>query len=560
MTLGSNDRAALVRVFRADQKVFEVPLERSRYVIGRNQDAEICLDDPTVSRPHAELVCGPFGRWWIHDLGSTNGTKIAGTPITGKMLHHRDQVKVGDFVLEFRHAPRDSSLRPQSKLLEDSSSTTSSVGEETIQIAMVAPSSTSAQILPIHLATVTAVGRRMLTTENADERLAHLLDCLVGEGMPADSAVALRVGKDASSSVLAGPFHRFGPSEQGPYLSHAVLRAVLETHETVVATNLDEMHNDVEVSLPASVRPVALVASPLAISRDYLDVLYVEFPWRYATRQWQSMVDLLADNYRQARMVWQMRHDLLASARIEHDLEMANDLQKRLLPDCSKVHSLDVAVGYQPSQWVGGDYVDVLQLEDGRVLLVIADVCGKGLSAALVSSSVHTMVHAHADTHGDIHRLVRRLNGYLCAHLPDASFVTLTAVAIDPRTGTLDVLNAGHPAPILVSHTGELTWLQSERNVAVGMVEDATFEVQRTRFSPGDTLLLYTDGAFEGFDDEGEWTPDEIAQLVQSYVTSNSNVVSADLERHLTRTLDDRRGAHFQADDTTFLVARLPWR
>jgi len=540
----------LIRVFKGDEHVIELPLERTRYVVGRNTDAEICLDDPTVSRPHAELVCGPFGRWWIHDLGSTNGTKIDGQHITERLLHHRDRVKVGDFFLEFRHAPRDRPLVPRAE------HSTPSLGEDTIQLSAVAPMSERAQILPSHLTTITEVGRKMLTTEDVATRLAHLLEAFVGDGLPGDSAIALRMARDGTTSTIGGPFHRFGPSEQGPYRSTTVLAALWDTRSTVVATNLDELSNDVELSLPAAVRPVAIIASPLSMSGDTMDILYVELPWRYATAQWQSMVELIADHYRQARMVWQMRADLMTSARIEHDLELANEMQSRLLPDPSQVRELDVAVGYEPSHWVGGDYVDALQLPDGRVLLVIADVCGKGLSAALVSSSVHTMVHAYVERNVDLRQLVNRLNDYLCTHLPDASFVTMIASIADPRTGALECLNAGHPAGAIIDPEGRIRWLQAERNVAVGMMEDAEFELERTSFAPGDTLLVFTDGAFEGFDDDQNWTSEQVAQVLAEHIVRTPKATAQALTDQLTATLAERRGAHFRADDTTLLVVR----
>ncbi len=544
------DRPALIRVFKGDEHVTELPLDRSRFVVGRNTDAEICLDDPTVSRPHAELVVGPFGRWWIHDLGSTNGTKIDGKHITERLLHHRDRVKVGDFFLEFRHAPRDRPLVPRAD------ESTPSLGEDTIQLSAVAPMSERAQILPTHLVAVTEVGRKMLTTEDVATRLAHLLEALVGDGLPADAAMALRMSRDGNTSTIGGPFHRFGPSEHGPYRSTTVLSALWETRSTVVATNLDELSNDVELSLPAAIRPMAIIASPLSISNDNMDVLYVELPWRYATAQWQSMVELIADHYRQARMVWQMRADLMTSARIEHDLELANEMQSRLLPDCSRVRDLDVAVGYEPSHWVGGDYVDAVQLPDGRVLFLIADVCGKGLSAALVSSSVHTMVHAHVERDVNLTHLVSRLNDYLCTHLPDASFVTLIAAIADPRTGALTCLNAGHPAGAIIDADGNIRWLQGETNVAVGMIEEAQFEVQQTTFAPGDTLLVFTDGAFEGFEDTDNWTTENVAKVMAGYISRHPRATAQELTEHLTQTLTKRRGAHFRADDTTVLVVR----
>lgn len=551
----SSEPKASVRICKVEANdelrlVQELPLTKTRYVIGRNRQAEIYLDDSTISRVHAELVCGPFGRWWIHDLGSTNGLELGGEVISQRLLRHRDVIHVGAFTLEFRQITGDS-LRPK----RPSQPTLSS---ETLRIAIPAPPSARDRITPAHLAKVTATSRAMLTADSGERRLEILLQCFIGEDFPGDAAVALRIDGQGRADVLSGPLHRFGPDGDGPYTSAAVIQALWEKRQPLIATNLHELReHDVELSLPATVRPMAVIAAPLSGGSTHIDVLYVEFEWRYATEQWRAMVDLLADNYRQATMVGQMKQDLLTSARIEHDLEMAMKLQSRLLPDCSDVHGLDVAVGYEPSHWVGGDYVDALHFADGRILMVIADVCGKGLSAALVSSSVHTMIHAHKSGRGDLLQLVSHLNEYLCDHLPDDSFVTLLAIALDPTTGAMECLNAGHPAAVVVSPTGQLRWLQAEQNVAVGMLHEATYDVQHTTLARDEVLLLYTDGAFERFGPGGKsFDPAQLAGALAAQLAKDASAPAAALERHLSKRLATRRGRVLRSDDTTFLIAR----
>ncbi len=540
-------RPPLVRISKAGVQLSEHLLTETRYVIGRNSDADIWLDDGTVSRPHAELIRGPFGRWWVQDLRSTNGTKVSGRLIDRVMLHHRDLVGVGDFIVEFRH------VRPD-PLMGAAADSQPSFGEDTVQLSSVAPSSKRAGIEPVHLSTLTTVGSNMLATADGQRRLDMLCESFV-EALPGDGSMALRLHGDGSSTIISGPFYRHG-SGPAPYCSKTLIHALLSTKEAIVATNISNMPASTELSLAEAIRPLTIIACPVAEGDGHMDVLWVEFPWTYATLQWRAVVQLAADSYAQARMVAQMRDDLRTAARVEHDLEMARDVQSRLLPDCTRIEELDVAVGYEPSHWVGGDYVDALYLSDGRVLLIIADVCGKGLSAALVSSSLHTMIRAVTELEKDVRTLVSRVNSYLCAHLPASSFVTMLAIAIDPRTGALECLNAGHPPAVIVSQSGEQRWLQTERNVAVGMLTDADYEVERTHLDPTDTLLMYTDGAFERFGSQApSIDPLELGATFANIIAARPRATAGELCRQLSAALAAHGGGQLQSDDTTFVVA-----
>jgi serine phosphatase RsbU (regulator of sigma subunit) len=243
--------------------------------------------------------------------------------------------------------------------------------------------------------------------------------------------------------------------------------------------------------------------------------------------------------------------------RVEHDLETAKDIQRRLLPRPGKVTELDIAVVYQPSHWVSGDYVDALHLADGRALLVIADVCGKGLSAALVSSSLHTMIHACCADESDLQALVTRLNGYLCSHLPDSSFVTLVAVAIDSRSGAIECLNAGHPPAVVIGAQAGPRWLQTERNVALGMMPDASYAVQSTVLEPNELLLMYTDGAFEEFHKQSpSFDPAVLAEHVAKTFRADAHASAGKICDELAKLVALRAGGLLRTDDTTMLVAR----
>ena len=171
----------------------------------------------------------------------------------------------------------------------------------------------------------------------------------------------------------------------------------------------------------------------------------------------------------------------------------ARQIQMRLVPREPRVPGLDVAIGFEPCRWVGGDYVDVVPASDGRTLLTVADAAGKGLQAALVASSVHSLVHAGMRAGLGLADLMGSLNDHLMEYLPEESFVTMAAVLLDPATGNCEVVNAGHPAPLVLEPEGRMRWLMEAKNMPLG-IASATFELQRERLAPGQMLAMFTDG------------------------------------------------------------------
>src|SRR5258708_1557660 len=181
---------------------------------------------------------------------------------------------------------------------------------------------------------------------------------------------------------------------------------------------------------------------------------------------------------------------------MERELARAKEIQMRLLPTDPHFEGLDVAIGFTPCRAVGGDYVDAVSMSDGRTLLAIADVCGKGLPAALVASSLHTMVHAGVLGRLGLHQLMTNLNSYLCKTLPEESFVTMVAVALDARTGAMEIVSAGHPPPLLICPDDQARDMPSGQNLPLGL-EQGDLIVSERHLDPGHLLALYTDGLSE---------------------------------------------------------------
>jgi serine phosphatase RsbU (regulator of sigma subunit) len=264
---------------------------------------------------------------------------------------------------------------------------------------------------------------------------------------------------------------------------------------------------------------------------------------------------LVAEAYQQAEMVWDMRHQVRQNAFVERELEMAHEIQSGLVPRQFAAPGLELAFGFEPCRWVGGDYVDALVLPDGRVLLAIADVCGKGMQAALVASSVHTLVRASRDLCGDLPQLMKRLNEYLLGHLPEHSFVTMLCILLNCQTGEIELVSAGHPPAIIVRSGICAEALSQTDNVGLGIVPEE-FVVLSSQLDEGDVLLMYTDGMTEMVNDKGEmFGTERLATEFQRIIDVNPYASVDSMKERLMGLCNAYRGSGMANDDRTFLVA-----
>jgi sigma-B regulation protein RsbU (phosphoserine phosphatase) len=189
------------------------------------------------------------------------------------------------------------------------------------------------------------------------------------------------------------------------------------------------------------------------------------------------------------------------------DLKDAFEIQSSLLPrTIPQIAGVEISCAWQPARTVSGDYFDVLVLSDTRIAFCLADVSGKGMSAALITANLQATLRAFAPDEPSPARLCQRLNQALCASLPTGRFVTLVYGILDRRRMTLTYELAGHNPPILLRgplNNQEVILLQGTGPV-LGILPIATFSDQTIHLQPGDRLLLSTDGVTEAFSPEGE--------------------------------------------------------
>jgi serine phosphatase RsbU (regulator of sigma subunit) len=194
-----------------------------------------------------------------------------------------------------------------------------------------------------------------------------------------------------------------------------------------------------------------------------------------------------------------------AQNHINSELEVARKLQIEILPACfPNVSGCEGAAHMLPATTMGGDFYDFIELPDGKVGLVMADVSGKGVPAAFFMAVARTNLRLIAYDSSGPAECLRRTNDLLCVQNPMYLFVTIFYCIFDPVTGILTYANGGHNPPVIRRADGSVEMLASMGDTALGVIDDLTFQEQIDQFSPGDSLILYTDGVTEAFNSEWE--------------------------------------------------------
>jgi len=242
---------------------------------------------------------------------------------------------------------------------------------------------------------------------------------------------------------------------------------------------------------------------------------------------------------------------------LKNDLEIARDIQLAMLPHgLHRTESVETAGISRPANTVGGDFFDVIPLADGRLVVALGDVAGKGSPAALLMAllvaMLRTLVETADELPRDVSALASRLNQQVARHAPGNRFITLFVAFFDPSTSSLEYVNAGHTPPILFRADGSHDRLLTG-GVALGLFEGSTFTADRTSVGADDLLAMYSDGISEAespagvpFDEEG---------LVRT-IRAGSRADLQGLVSAVVEAVGTHHGDARFADDLTLLLLR----
>jgi phosphoserine phosphatase RsbU/P len=251
--------------------------------------------------------------------------------------------------------------------------------------------------------------------------------------------------------------------------------------------------------------------------------------------------------------------ELADKVTMKRDLEIAREIQTWLIPSSPpEVSGGDIAFASRPQNSVAGDYYDafyptVSASEPGKLMLVIADVAGKSIPAALLMATLQASLRTIAEEGASLADLIVRLNRYACAHsLGGLRFTTIVVVEYDPASRRLAYVNAGHNAPILRRANGLIEALEAG-GVPLGIESSAVYETSALDLQSGDSLIFFTDGVVEALDESGQ----ELGNARwQAAIHSLPKTTAQESLQYLMNLVDVFVGATRQSDDITCMIFR----
>ena len=534
-------------------------VEGARAVVGRSPECDVVLDEAAVSRHHA-VITRDAGDFFIEDLGSRNGTFVNGQRIANRApLREGDRVLICDLTFEFRSREPVSSLAgPQigdSTLArwqedEDDESGLSGVmatfdlsGSQSVNWQLSAKPE-------VKLAALVEISTNLGKTLSVKEILPKILDSLFKIFVQADRGfVVMRPEPDAPLVPVAVKTRR--PSdEEEVRISRTIVQQAMDGRKAILSADAtrDERFNMAESISDFHIR--SLICAPLLDSNEQpLGVIQVDTS-NQRSRFNDEDLEVLAGVASQAAIAIDnaKMHEIAVTQRaLQRDLELAHRVQRALLPDgpptVTGYHFFDY---YRAANQVGGDYYDYSPLADGRFGVVVADVAGKGVSAALLMARLSSEVRFWLASERDPAKAVDRMNGAFARNDWQDRFVTGVLAVVDPQSNSMTIVNAGHMPPLLRHSGGTVEAVgEHETGLPIGVVEDFEYESYTRSLEPGDFVTLFTDGISEAMNPQRELYG--LKRLHDQIGDQAVNV--ADLGERILEDVRQFVGGHPQSDD-----------
>jgi phosphoserine phosphatase RsbU/P len=546
---------AVLEVISPDGQSRYARITQTPFLIGRGSETgnHLQLSDRRISRNCAAIVM-EANRFYVEDRGQRRGLFVNNEKIDSRELQDGDTITFGlddsyEIVFRSSNSSGDESVPHLLTRMEHITSSESATGGLRKLNQLLEATALLHSQLPLDEVLALMLDQSVSLTD-ADRALL----------LEADPTGALKVKLARRSGALRLPPESLTPSQ-------TAIQLALKQQSPVITEDLAQADMDLQAAQSiVAQRLRAVVVIPLyAITRantqesmanikrgDLLGVLYMDSrrPAAFSKLDRQILDALAAeaagilDN---ARLVERERE----RQRLEQEINIARDIQQALLPRNfpNDPHFAVTGVNF-PCLSVGGDYFDVFPLGGGRTAFLIADVSGKGLGAALLTTMLQGALSGM--TLGtDPARVFNHVNRFLCDHAEVGRYATMFFAILDEE-GHLDFINAGHPSPLLLRR-GVPEEAFTEGSCPVGLVPEAEYTAVSLKLEPGDTLILFSDGVTEAMDPD-----DQLFGMprLKKTLTGVPECPLDQIQKCVLEAVENfARGAH-QADDLTLLIVR----
>jgi phosphoserine phosphatase RsbU/P len=512
----------LLYVEGAEQR--NIVLERLPFAIGRKTGKDLVIPDSRVSRDHAQII-RENGVYYIVDQNSRHGTFVNGIRRERHKLEANDRIDFG---------ARDAAY----VVFSPDKPHTSSAAEFLSQISMMPVSSGSSDLEKLRLFLEAA--RKLNTTGVLSDVLMSLLDSTLKLTKAERGYVFLR-GADGAMRLAAGRNAKGEPLLDDSTISKSIL-------EEAASAASEFMVSDTSSSSELAGRNSIIAYDLRTVIAIPLRRTQTQFAEKTTTDDGQPQVRgvLYMDSRFASRDISAVSHDILraiateaaalvenahlvqveeSARRYQQELNIAANIQQRLMtvsiPDVpfAAIRATNLAC-----KDVGGDFYDVVMTDEGLAVLV-ADVSGKGISAALLASILQGMIYSQLIANMPLDEIVSTANAFLCRKVMGQKYATLLLSRLKPD-GELEYVNCGHVPPVLVSG-GQIERPRQSSNVPVGLLAGAEFECAKIKLPPDGRFVMVTDGVTEAEDSSGEFYGDERLEQSANSATPYDSIFSS---------------------------------
>ncbi|MBP3960145.1 SpoIIE family protein phosphatase [Gemmata sp. G18] len=513
-----------------------IPLNGETLVIGRDEkECQIVIPHHAVSRRHAQVL-RVGGQFFIEDLKSRNRTYVNSKEVTGRLaLKPDDRIKICDFLFRF-HDER--AVRPQPLPDWLSKGRTADDEEENGQTTIEGSATKGAaqsflEVAPSdRLRALLEISTNLSRTHEFDPLLAQIADTLFGVFKQADRCFVLMLEENGRALPKVVKSRRAGMEDTR--FSKTIVKKTLDSMQSYLS---EDAGNDASLGPAASIAEFkirSVMCVPLATA-DGRPIGALQLDTQDRTKKFSLddlnlltiVANLASISIEKARMLAQM----LEREKEAKEIELARKVQLGFLPQTlPDVLGYEFYSHYSPAQTVGGDYYDFVPLRDGRMAIVLGDVAGKGVSAALLVAKLSSEVRFCLLTVPDLAQAVALLNDQMSNSMGDR-FVTLAVLVLDPIDHALTIVNAGHMSPKLYrAATDQLIDAISldDTGTPIGAQPGYPFVQVTVRLDVGDSLAMFTDGVTDAMNPAGAMFGPE---AVDRCLVPDDSALNADAQR-----------------------------
>jgi phosphoserine phosphatase RsbU/P len=516
----------LLYVEGAEQR--NIVLEHVPFSIGRKTGMDLVIPDSRVSRDHAQIICEE-GEYYIVDQNSRHGTFVNGVKRDRVKLAPNDRIDFG---------ARDAAY----VVFSPDKPVTSSAAEFLSQISMLPVTTGSSDLEKLRLFLEAA--RKLNTTGVLSDVLMTLLDSTLKLTKAERGYVFLR-GADGAMRLAAGRNAKGEQLLDDSTISKSILEEAANAASEFMVSDTSSSSElagrnsiiayDLRTVIAIPLRRTQTQFAEEIKKRSTNDeahpqvrgVLYLDS--RFASRDISAVShDILRAIATEAAALVENAHLVQAeeaARRYQQELNIAANIQQRLMtvsiPDVpfASIRATNLAC-----KDVGGDFFDVVMTDEGLAVLV-ADVSGKGISAALLASILQGMIYSQLVANMPLEEIVTTANAFLCRKVMGQKYATLLLSRLKPD-GELEYVNCGHVLPVLVSD-GKIERPKQSSNVPVGLLAGAEFECAKIKLPPGGRFVMVTDGVTEAEDATGEFYGDERLEVSANSETPYDSIFSS---------------------------------